>query len=60
MKQRVSEVYQEPIETPKMELFLKIVENKTRKTPSWMFEYVLNMPLSLAVNEVWVDEEPIF
>ena len=60
MKQRVSEVYQEPIETPKMELFLKIVENKTRKTPSWMFEYVLNMSLSLAVNEVWVDEEPIF
>ena len=24
-----------------------------------MFDYVLNTPLSLAVNEFWVDEEPI-
>ena len=24
-----------------------------------MFDYVLNSPLSLVVNEVWVDEEPI-
>ena len=25
-----------------------------------MVNYVLNTPLSLVVNEVWVDEEPIF
>ena len=25
-----------------------------------MFDYVLNTPLILVVNEVWVDEEPIY
>ena len=25
-----------------------------------MFDYVLNMPLSLVVNGVWVDEDSVF
>ena len=42
-----------------MELFVKLVEGWKPWTISAK-NYVLNTPLSLVVNEVWVDEEPTF
>ena len=52
----------EPSQT--VDLFVKQFKPETlqlfpQNTPSQMLNYVLNTPLSLVVNEVWVDEELI-
>ena len=60
----VSETYKEPNQTSKMEHFVKIVEgwnlwNISAETLSYMSDYSLDTSISLVLNDVWVDEEPI-